>query len=346
MINNKSVLSELDELIVDMHKNDQDLVIAVFGREGSGKSWFSLNLAVFLDRTINEKNLHNRLAQTVEDFCMKAPDVKSFEIIFWDEAHRFSKRGSYDTDVNRILLEYFQDIRGRRRIYILCFPELREVDRKVIQRSRLFFETVKNGKDFLVKAWTAKQIEATIDCFRLPTKKSKTDRWAGLPFYPIKVFGHDTKDYPEASQCSTRLEPITSVLALNTAYKTFKEGSLRRSDEILRAYGCKDAMDVCNELMRRTNLAYEGAKDIAYATVKEAVKEGWCDAKEMEVTEKGRYRIKNIDFFEKLVEACLNKTTGKGNVQIEHRVMSRAEAELKRKDKEVITINASSTSNS
>lgn len=305
MIYDRNLLLELDMLIADMHKANQDLPIAIFGDEGSGKSTFTENLAVFLDRKFTPEIVFKRVAQTVDDFARKAPDTAEFEAIWWDEAHRFSKRGSYDTDVNRVLLEYFQDIRGRKRIYLLDFPELREIDRKVVQRCRLFFETIKKGDEFLVRGWSKKQILATIDCYRLPSAKSKALRWAGLPFHPFRVFKHDYKDFPEPAKCSVRLEPIPSVQCLNEIYKQLKEGSLRRSDEKLRAYGSRDPIDIANEILRLSNYSFEYAKELAYKYVKTAITEDWFDVKDIEIISGGRYKIKSDEAFNKIVESCL-----------------------------------------
>jgi len=304
MIYDQSLLYELDLIVNDMHVSNQDLPIAIFGNEGSGKSSCAENLAVYLDRTMSVEVLETRLCQTFEDFAMKVPDIPDFKAAWWDEAHRFSKRGSYDTDINRVLLEYFQDIRGRRRIYLLCFPELREIDRKVIQRCRLFFETVKKGGKFWVRGWSQKQIQATIDCYRLPSAKSKGLRWAGLPFNPIRVFAHDYKDFPDALQCSIRPDPIPSVSKLNQAYKSFKDGSLRRSDALLKSYGCKDTTDVANEIMRLSGYSYEYSRELASDHTNKALDELWGNKNQLEVLN-GRYKIKDTTIFKRIVESAL-----------------------------------------
>lgn len=306
MIYDKSLLLELDMLVADMHKSNQDMPIAIYGDEGTGKSSFSENLAVFLDRTFTKDAVRTRVAQTFEDFALKAPETGPYKVIWWDEAHRFSKRGSYDTDINRVLLEYFQDIRGARRIYLLCFPELREIDRKVIQRCKLFFETIKNGDEFLVRGWNKKQILATIDCYRLPSAKSKGLRWAGLPFHPIRVFKHDYEDFPEASLCSRRHEPIPSVKELNADYKHLKDGSLRRSDFRLKQYGYRDTIDVANEILRLSSYSFKTAKDLACDAVKFALNNGWCENGELEVVN-GRYKIKDDEMFNKIIKHCLTR---------------------------------------
>jgi len=218
---------ELNYLLNDMKKREQDLVISVYGLEGSGKSRWAMNLAVLLDKEFTGETLRQKTAQTVEDFGRLAPKTKPFNVCLWDEAHRFSKRGTYDTDVNRDLLEYFQDIRGAKKIFILCYPDIEEIDRKIIKRSRLFFETVKQGDTFSVRVWKKQQIENKIRELRLPSPDTRRKLWVGVSQFPKAIYGHDT-------------ENIEGVLE---TYKEFKGSGLRLTDQKLaEKYGYRNAM--------------------------------------------------------------------------------------------------------
>lgn len=279
---------------------EDDLVISIFGKEGTGKSIFGLNLAKVLDPTFTPKNIPHRIAQTFEDFAYKAPDLKAYQLLQWDEAHRFSKRGTYDADVNRALLEYFQDSRGLMRKYILCYPELREVDRKVIQRSDFYFETTKINKlvykegvlvpdpQFYVKSWSEDQVDRIIRSFRVYSYDSKQKLWIGVPRSPLKIFKHDFKGIEE----------------LRVEYRKMKEGSLRLTDDKLKSYGAKNPIHIANEIMQKTYYDFEYAKKLAYAKVKLAIAEGWGEDGELLVIN-GQYKIKSNVLFQKIVDACL-----------------------------------------
>lgn len=300
MIYDRNLIEEMLLQKEGAQATEDDLVISIFGKEGTGKSIFGLNLLKLLDPTFIPENVHTRVAQTYEDFANKAPELKAYEGLQWDEAHRFSKRGTYDTEVNRVLLEYFQDSRGLMRIYILCYPELREVDRKVIQRSDFYFETIKKntfsiveGKlkptpEYWVRGWSEEQIDRIIRSFRVYSYDSKQKLWIGVPKAPKRVFQHDFKGIEE----------------IKIAYRAMKAGSLRLTDEKLRMYGARDPIHVANEIERITTLGYERAKQLAYKNVKRAIEEGWSQEDEI-IKVHGRYKIKNNILFEKIVDACL-----------------------------------------
>jgi len=292
MIHNPTLIEELSMLTNDMRTSNQDLVISIFGREGSGKSTFALNLAKVLDTTFTPATLPKRTAQTFEDFSRKAPSVDALQLVWWDEAHRFGKRGTYDTETNRALLEYFQDSRGSRRIYLLCYPELKEIDRKVVQRSRLYFETIRKGQDWFVRGWRRNQVEAIIDSYRLYSYKSKMERWQGIPRNPITVFKHDYK----------------GVEDLKKEYDVLKEGSLRRTDEKLRAYGSYNSMDVANEVARldKNSYSFGHIQHKVTEAAERAVEEGWSGNDGLVKTPSGRWIIKSDVFFEKLVKDVLS----------------------------------------
>jgi len=94
MIYDQTLLTELELLKADMVENEQDLVISIWGREGTGKSKVAANLAVYLDHTFTPEVVFERVAQTFTDYARVFPEVKPFQVGWWDEAHRFSKRGS------------------------------------------------------------------------------------------------------------------------------------------------------------------------------------------------------------------------------------------------------------
>jgi len=289
-IRNRNVIMEIEAIKEDMHTTNSDCVISIFGKEGSGKSTLALNLAKYFDTKFNVSTMKEKFAQTFEDFARVCPTVPSYEVCWWDEAHRFSKRGSYDTDVNRIMLKYLQDIRGQKRIIILCYPEIREIDRKVTQRSRLYFETLKHGDQFYVRGWREEQIHAMMRAARLFSAKSRAAAWvtdAGqfIPQKPIVVFRCDFRE----------IEPELEV------YKSMKEGSLRRSDEELAQYGIYCPADVYNELVRITEYSYESARKIVSRVLNTLMNENRFTEDQV-IYEKGKYKIKTKETFEAILK--------------------------------------------
>lgn len=390
------MLLDIELIKRDMELNNSDCVVSIFGKEGSGKSLFTLNLATYFDKTylcdwsemesplpknvleyldlriknpswlrtamvipdpdgkritISDKEnsivlahrmlrrdadgcgdgtitvsikgssdekykdlvdwpteftkeeihiyetydglaIQNRFAQTFEDFARNSPNVPTFRVMWWDEAHRFSKRGTFDTNTNRTLLKYFQDIRGARRIYLLCYPELREMDRKVLQRSRLYFETVKKADDYFVRGWRQSQIDAKMRSLRVFSKESRASAWIDdsgqpIPKKPVIVFRVNMK----------------GIELVHDAYKERKAGSLRRSDEELRQFGIYSTWDVANEVVRTTDLKFNSATLMASNAARKAYAEGWFDNEHLDFV-RGNYKIKTKECHDKLLEFC------------------------------------------
>lgn len=216
MINDTGLLHELKILVHEMHTKNTDLVISIFGKERTGKSTLAANLAKLLDPTFNAKNLPKRVGLTFADFARIAPTIAPFQVIWVDEAGMFSKRDSYGVK-NRGMVNYFQEAGGSKRIYILCYPEIVEIDRKVLQRSRLFFETTNKGGQYWVKGWTEDQMDKKRAELRLFAAKSIAARWGQTPRVPTKIF-----------QCD-----YTGIEDVMEAYGKLKELNLERTDDKL-----------------------------------------------------------------------------------------------------------------
>jgi len=212
-----NVLEELKGLVRDMHTKNTDIVVSIFGRERSGKSTLAANLAKVLDPTFNAQNLPKRVGLTFSDFARIVPTIEPFQAIWIDEAGMFSKRASYGVK-NRGMVTYFQEAGGSKRIYLLCYPDISEIDKKVLQRSRLFFETstTQRGK-YIVRGWTAEQMEIKIAVLRLFAADSIAKRWGNTPRLATKTFRCDYKGIEDEM----------------VAYGKLKELNLERTDNNL-----------------------------------------------------------------------------------------------------------------
>lgn len=216
MINEPGILHELKILVHEMHTKNTDLVISIFGDERTGKSTVAANLANVLDPTFNAKSLPKRVGLTFADFARIAPTIKPFQVIWVDEAGMFSKRDSYGAK-NRGMVNYFQEAGGSKRIYILCYPEIVEIDRKVLQRSRLFFETIRKNGQYWIKGWTKDQMDKKKAELRLFAAKSIAARWGQTPRTPTKTF-----------QCN-----YVGIEDIMESYGKLKELNLERTDDKL-----------------------------------------------------------------------------------------------------------------
>lgn len=213
MINDTGLLDELKHLVHEMDTKNTDLVISIYGPERTGKSTLAANIAKALDPSFSAANIGDRVCLTFADFARKIIDIGPYQVIWIDEAGMFSKRDAYSSK-NRGMVEYFQEAGGSKRIYILCFPEIIEIDRKVLQRSRLFLETVRSNGRYWIKGWTHKQMDIKVALLRLFAAKSIAARWGATPRTPTKTF-----------QCD--YAGIEDIMA---AYGKLKELNLKRTD--------------------------------------------------------------------------------------------------------------------
>lgn len=257
MIQDAGLINELNHLVKDMETSNSDILVAVYGKERSGKSTFAANLGKVLDPTFNAKTLPGRIALTFEDFTEIGPNAQPYEVCWWDEAGAFGRRSTYG-GLNRALLNFFQQAGGSKRIYLLVFPELGEIDKKVIQRSRLFFETVRKNGKFYVQGWTQDQIRRKIRESRLFAAKSRAACWAGSSRVATKIF-----------QCDYR-----GIEAEMKVYSELKMLNLKRTDAALRAHYRVNLSEIVvlsrYEISKTTGLNYSRSQ--AYQLVKDELK--------------------------------------------------------------------------
>lgn len=243
MIQEKGLINELHHLVADMNTSNTDMVVSIFGEERSGKSTFAINLAKVLDPTFNAQTLAKRTALTFGDFIKIGSHGQPYQVVWADEIGFFTKRSTY-SGPNIALLNFFQQAGGSKRIFLLCFPELGEIDKKVVQRSRLFFETTRKNGKFYVKGWTKDQIRRKIRESRLFAAKSRAACWAGSSRVATKIF-----------QCDYR-----GIESEMEAYGKLKELNLERTDAQLRSHYKVNLAELCvlskYEITKATSLDY------------------------------------------------------------------------------------------
>ena len=293
MINDPGIIHELKILVHEMHTKNTDLVISIFGKERTGKSTLAANLAKVLDPTFNAKTLPKRVGLTFADFARIAPTIAPFQVIWVDEAGMFSKRDAYGVK-NRGMVNYFQEAGGSKRIYILCYPEIVEIDRKVLQRSRLFFETANQGGRYMIKGWTSDQMDKKRAELRLFAAKSIAARWGQTSRVPTKTF-----------QCD-----YVGIEEIMEAYGRLKELNLQRTDNKLNDLAEMNmselAVQVGFKIKELTGLEYKRRQLYRYvrAALDTEMESGNVD--EYDVYEGPRdIYIRDIELAERIIENVL-----------------------------------------
>jgi len=177
----------------------------------------------------------------------------------------------------------------------------------MIQRSRLFFETIKKGRQFFVRGWTREQVEVMIRLLELSNRNSRWEAWIGLSRDPKRVFKCDYKNFPDPA--------VPSLDKVMVEYRKLKEGSLRRSEEIMRSHGYYVPLDISKELIRRTDVPWYWAEKTARQIVARAMDEEWVNEEVVELRG-NEYQIKNKEAFDIFVSMAMNKIEDKSLIKI------------------------------
>lgn len=117
----------IDKWKNDVIKKDKDKVIAIDGREGSGKSVLAQQLALHLDPTFNI----DKIAFTGEQFMelIKSPDRKKGDCIILDEAFLSANSRSVLSNINKAMVGLATEMRQLNLFVIILLPTYFDLDR-------------------------------------------------------------------------------------------------------------------------------------------------------------------------------------------------------------------------
>lgn len=125
-------------------RQDRDYVYIVDGKEGSGKSVFSMQIAKKLDPDFTVDNI----VWSIEDFKNKIMTLPKYSAVMFDEAFRgFSSRATLST-INKKLIQLLMECRQRNLHIIMVLPSFFELERyPALHRSEILAHVYeKNGQ--------------------------------------------------------------------------------------------------------------------------------------------------------------------------------------------------------
>lgn len=140
-----------------LKKIDEDRVYIVDGREGSGKSVFTLQQAAYIDPTIvndvDEKGFPNRVCFTPDEVLeqirkMRSTKDQTYCIIF-DEAFRGLSSRAALTKVNRKIIQSLMEMREKNLVLWIVSPSFYLIDlyAAMIRSNALFHISKKKGSN-------------------------------------------------------------------------------------------------------------------------------------------------------------------------------------------------------
>lgn len=105
-------------------KQDRDLIIAIDGRERTGKSVLAQQICKMMDPSFT----HDRMCQTTTEFINKADNLNKGQAICFDEAYTGLSSRSSRSKENRQLVNFFIKCGQKNLIIVIVLPTIRELD--------------------------------------------------------------------------------------------------------------------------------------------------------------------------------------------------------------------------
>lgn len=167
-------------------KKDWDMVFAVDGMEGSGKSVLAMQCAYYCDPTLTL----DRIVFTADEFKTAIKKAKQYEAIIFDEAFRGLTGKQTMSRINQSLVKMIAEIRQKNLFVFVVMPTFFDLEKYVaLWRSRA-----------LIHVYTGDQFERGRFAF-FNTDRKKTLYVLGKKFYSYgkakaNFFGKFTNKYP------------------------------------------------------------------------------------------------------------------------------------------------------
>jgi len=124
LVNNLNII--LEEAI----PNKWDAVFLIFGREGSGKTTFATQAALYCDNSFNME----RCVFTPEQFIEAVDNAKDEQSILWDEAIFGAKISQQASSIAQTIVNKLTTIRRKRLKIFLCFPYMYMLNKYFVSR--------------------------------------------------------------------------------------------------------------------------------------------------------------------------------------------------------------------
>lgn len=144
-----------NKVIPDLKKRDKDCIIAIDGREGSGKSTLGLQWCKYIDPGFSLE----RVVFTPEEFRTAIYKAKKGEAIMFDEAFTgFSSRSAL-SGINRTLISLMMQIRQKNLFIVIVLPTFFLLDKYIsIFRTRILVHVYENkGRRGFFRVYSSKK---------------------------------------------------------------------------------------------------------------------------------------------------------------------------------------------
>lgn len=127
MIGDK-IVTALDQSREKVLDRDKDFVCLVTGGEGNGKSSLAVEMARYVDK---EFDVQKQVAMSYEDVIRTADELDEGQALVIDEGIEMLLSRNHAKKKNKIILEWFREVRAKNLFFFICMPKFKEVDKPI-----------------------------------------------------------------------------------------------------------------------------------------------------------------------------------------------------------------------
>jgi len=133
----------LDSARKKVKDRNKDFVNIVTGDEGNGKSSLAMLMANYIDPDFDPEK---QICMDHENFIRTADDLDPFQAIVFDEGIEALLSRNHGQKKNKMMIEWFREVRAKNLFIFVCMPEFKEVEKPIRDdRAHALTRTVKQG---------------------------------------------------------------------------------------------------------------------------------------------------------------------------------------------------------
>lgn len=123
-----NITKALDSSKEKMLDKDKDFVLLVTGEEGNGKSSLALLMADYWDEDFDPGE---QICMDHEQVIRTADELDAGQAIVFDEGIEALLSRNHGSKSNRIMLEWFREVRAKNLFIVICMPEWKEIEKPI-----------------------------------------------------------------------------------------------------------------------------------------------------------------------------------------------------------------------
>lgn len=129
---NKELKLSLDIQIHDMKIKNQDLVIVIDGKEGSGKSTFGRQIAYYCSKELGTKFTVDNIHFDLQEYINTSLHSEQYTINLLDEGRKLLNKKRSNSRETVTFTNYLSECRDKQQVHIILLPAFHDLDTYVV----------------------------------------------------------------------------------------------------------------------------------------------------------------------------------------------------------------------